>query len=65
MDDKEPPMKIKKLAIVEEREEDKYEYTLTIRCWLCEPAGGMPVPDALQDVKVRLTMVHIFSETDI
>jgi len=44
---------MKKLAIVEEREEDKYEHTLTIRCWLCEPTGGMPVPDALQDSKVH------------
>jgi len=53
IDDEQPPTKMKKLAIMEEREEDKYEHTLTIRCWLCEPTGGMPIPDALQDSKVH------------
>jgi len=52
IDDEQPPTKMKKLAIMEERE-DKYEHTLTIRCWLCEPTGGMPIPDALQDSKVH------------
>ncbi|KXN86253.1 Ubiquitin carboxyl-terminal hydrolase 14 [Leucoagaricus sp. SymC.cos] len=53
VEDEEPPAKMKKLAIVEEREEDKYEHVLTIRCWLCEPAGGKVVPDALQDPQIK------------
>ncbi|KAH7105838.1 ubiquitinyl hydrolase [Auriculariales sp. MPI-PUGE-AT-0066] len=36
-DDKEPPAKITKLAIQEEREEDKYQWESTLRCWKCAP----------------------------
>ncbi|KAJ3001497.1 hypothetical protein NUW54_g6385 [Trametes sanguinea] len=32
-DEEEPPAKMKKLAIVEEREEDKYEYKTVLKCW--------------------------------
>lgn len=46
-------MKMTKLAITEERDEDKYEHVLTLKCWLCDSAGGKVVPDALQDPKVR------------
>jgi ubiquitin carboxyl-terminal hydrolase 5/13 len=49
---------MKKLAISEEREEDKYEHVLTIRCWQCEPGGGKPVPDALQDPLVRVVLLQ-------
>ncbi|KAE9393596.1 ubiquitin carboxyl-terminal hydrolase 14 [Gymnopus androsaceus JB14] len=35
-DDDEPPAKMTKLAIVEEREDDKYEHTTVIKCWKCE-----------------------------
>lgn len=55
VEDEEPPAKMKKLAIVEEREEDKYEHVLTVKCWLCDPATGTGkiLPDALQDPKVK------------
>ncbi|KAF8590157.1 ubiquitinyl hydrolase [Ramaria rubella] len=57
-DDSEPPLKLKKLAIVEERDEDKYEYETTLRCWTC--GGGdegklLPEESANSDVK-RLTV---------
>ncbi len=44
---------MKKLAIVEDREEDKYDHTLTIRCWKCDPNTGVECPGALSDPKVR------------
>lgn len=50
-DEEEPPTKMKKLAITEEREEDKYDHTLTLKCWLCEAMAGSVIPDALQDPK--------------
>ncbi|KAK7049909.1 ubiquitin C-terminal hydrolase Ubp14 [Paramarasmius palmivorus] len=37
--DEEPPLKMTKLAIVEEREEDKYEFITSIRCYKCNPDG--------------------------
>ncbi|KAG5220765.1 ubiquitinyl hydrolase [Salix suchowensis] len=42
---------MKKLAIVEDREEDKYDHTLTIRCWKCDPNKGVECPNALSDPK--------------
>ena len=61
VEDEEPPAKMKKLAIVEEREEDKYERALTVKCWLCEPAAGTGkvIPDALQDPKVKLRFTRL------
>ncbi|KAF9445759.1 hypothetical protein P691DRAFT_784835 [Macrolepiota fuliginosa MF-IS2] len=54
VEDEEPPAKMKKLAIAEEREEDKYEHILTLKCWLCDSStGGKPIPDALQDPKIK------------
>jgi ubiquitin carboxyl-terminal hydrolase 5/13 len=50
---------MKKLAITEEREEDKYEHTLTLKCWLCETVGGKDIPDALQDPQARTRRVFI------
>ncbi|KAJ3935880.1 MAG: ubiquitin carboxyl-terminal hydrolase 14 [Lentinula lateritia] len=32
----EPPLKMTKLAILEEREEDKYDYLTSVRCWDCD-----------------------------
>ncbi|KAF7760323.1 hypothetical protein Agabi119p4_10999 [Agaricus bisporus var. burnettii] len=52
-DEEEPPTKMKKLAITEEREEDKYDHTLTLKCWLCEATAGSVIPDALQDPKIK------------
>lgn len=34
--DEEPPAKMTKLAIQQEREEDKYEHTTVVKCWKCE-----------------------------
>ncbi|KAG8978502.1 hypothetical protein FRC05_010747 [Tulasnella sp. 425] len=47
-DDNEPPMK--KLAILEEREEDKYTHETTLKCWAC---GGVELPDLANEPKVR------------
>ena len=46
---------MKKLAIVEEREEDKYEHVTTVKCWKCNPETGAPLPEAANDDKVRDT----------
>ncbi|EEB91057.1 hypothetical protein MPER_10652 [Moniliophthora perniciosa FA553] len=43
--DEEPPLKMTKLAIVEEREEDKYEFITAIRCYKCNP-DGVTIPDS-------------------
>jgi hypothetical protein len=45
-EDEEPPAKMTKLAIVEEREEDKYDHVTTIKCWTCDPENGIIVPDS-------------------
>jgi len=29
-----------KLAIVQEREEDKYDHHTALRCWRCDPVNG-------------------------
>jgi hypothetical protein len=42
-DDQEPPSKMTKLAIVEEREEDRYERVTALKCWRCDPAHGAPL----------------------
>ena len=39
--DEEPPAKLAKLAIVEEREEDKYDHVTALRCWDCKPEGNL------------------------
>ena len=38
--DEEPPAKVTKLAIVEEREEDNYEHITVIKCWKCDSSYG-------------------------
>jgi ubiquitin carboxyl-terminal hydrolase 5/13 len=45
----EPPTKITKLAIVEERDEDKYDTITALRCWKCDPVKGsivVPAPSS-------------------
>lgn len=32
-----------KLAIVQEREEDKYDHVTTVRCWKCDPVNGKEI----------------------
>jgi ubiquitin carboxyl-terminal hydrolase 5/13 len=41
-----------KLAISEEREEDKYEHVLVIKCWKCDAAQGAEIPSASAEPKV-------------
>lgn len=38
--DDEPPAKMTKLAIVQEREEDKYDHHTALKCWMCDPVDG-------------------------
>lgn len=45
-DEAEPPSKMTKLAIVEEREEDKYDHHTTLKCWACDPLQGSELPSA-------------------
>ena len=52
-EDEEPPAKMKKLAIVEEREEDKYEHKTILKCWKCDPQNGLELPDASADPYVQ------------
>ena len=52
-EDEEPPAKMKKLAIVEEREEDKYEHKTVLKCWKCQPESGLELPDASTDPHVQ------------
>lgn len=44
---------MKKLAIVEDREEDKYEHKTVLKCWKCEPQNGLELPDAMVDPLVK------------
>ena len=41
-----------KLAIVEEREEDKYDHSTQLKCWKCNPSEGQIV-SGVPEVKVR------------
>lgn len=49
----EPPAKMTKLAILEEREEDKYEHRTVIKCWACDPQNSLALSTATADPKVR------------
>ncbi len=42
-----------KLAILEEREEDKYDHETSLKCWRCNASEGAKVTSVL-DEKVRL-----------
>jgi len=50
--DEEAPPPAKRLAIVEEREEDKYTHTTELKCWLCDPENGKIIPDGVSSGKV-------------
>ncbi|KAJ7766902.1 hypothetical protein B0H16DRAFT_1412848 [Mycena metata] len=52
-EDEEPPAKISKLAISEEREEDKYEHSTVVKCWTCDVEKGREIPEAFQDAKIK------------
>jgi ubiquitin carboxyl-terminal hydrolase 5/13 len=53
IDDAEPPTKMTRLAITEDREEDRFSNILTVKCWRCNPICGAELPDATDDPKVR------------
>ena len=52
-DSEEPPAKMAKLAIVEEREEDKYEHVTVLKCWACDSEKGKELLEASTSEKVR------------
>jgi ubiquitin carboxyl-terminal hydrolase 5/13 len=52
-EDEEPPAKMKKLAIIEEREEDKYDTTTVVKCWKCDPVKGQEIPQVAAEPQVR------------
>ncbi|KAG1814654.1 uncharacterized protein BJ212DRAFT_1512291 [Suillus subaureus] len=54
-DGEEPPAKIKKLAINEEREEDKYEHTTVFKCWKCDLQGGKETKRLTDGVMLSLS----------
>jgi ubiquitin carboxyl-terminal hydrolase 5/13 len=57
MEDAAPPPK--RLAIVEEREEDKYTHSTELKCWQCDPNAGRVVPGGLSHGKVG----HVLDDT--
>ena len=50
---------MKKLAITEEREEDKYDHLTSVKCWTCDPLSGVEMPDAPKDPKVLAVFIHL------
>ncbi|KAG6811555.1 hypothetical protein H0H92_006859 [Tricholoma furcatifolium] len=52
-DDEEPPAKMTKLAIAEDREEDRYETTTVVKCWACDAEKGHELPDAVTNTKIK------------
>lgn len=42
-----------KLAIVEDREEDKFEHFTVTKCWLCDPEKGLELPQLSDEPPVR------------
>lgn len=46
-----------KLAIVEDREEDKYDLVTALKCWKCDPANGVQLPTLASDPAVQ-SLVH-------
>jgi ubiquitin carboxyl-terminal hydrolase 5/13 len=48
------------LAIVEEREEDKYEHLTVVKCWKCETTSGHELPEAVTHLKVCFNPILAF-----
>lgn len=44
-----------RLAIVEDREEDKYEHTTAVKCWKCNPHEGLEL-SGLADVQACMLL---------
>ncbi|KAG8831395.1 hypothetical protein FRC17_003221 [Serendipita sp. 399] len=49
--DEETAPPTKRLAIIEEREEDKYSHFTDLKCWLCDPSNGRCLSDAISQGK--------------
>ncbi|KAF9563466.1 ubiquitin carboxyl-terminal hydrolase 14 [Agrocybe pediades] len=49
----EPPAKMTKLAIAEEREEDRFEHVTVVKCWSCDSQNGSEIPNATQNPKIK------------
>ncbi|KAH8091347.1 ubiquitin carboxyl-terminal hydrolase 14 [Cristinia sonorae] len=59
VEDEEPPAKMTKLAIVEDREEDKYEHRTSIKCWRCNPENGLEIAEASSDSNVQRLVTSV------
>ncbi|KAJ3522864.1 hypothetical protein NM688_g8810 [Phlebia brevispora] len=55
----EPPAKMSKLMIVEEREEDKYEFKTVLKCWKCNPEKGLELPELSEDPRVKKLITDV------
>ena len=49
----EPRAQMTKLAIVKEREEDKFDHITTLKCWSCESQLGRELPGRSDDAKMK------------
>ncbi|KAF8327578.1 ubiquitin carboxyl-terminal hydrolase 14 [Cantharellus anzutake] len=58
-DDQEPPLK--RIAILEEREEDKYTWSTTLRSWIDDTENGVLIPEASENIKVKSLIDGIMS----
>ncbi|KAA1476327.1 ubiquitin carboxyl-terminal hydrolase 14 [Dentipellis sp. KUC8613] len=52
-DEEAPPAKMTKLAIVEDREEDKYEFVTVLKDWKANPQTGAELPLATSEPAVK------------
>ncbi|PBK81751.1 ubiquitinyl hydrolase [Armillaria gallica] len=52
-EDEEPPAKMTKLSISEEREEDKYDYQTVVKCWQCDSSNGAELREATKNPQVQ------------
>ncbi|TEB19535.1 ubiquitin carboxyl-terminal hydrolase 14 [Coprinellus micaceus] len=50
-DGEEPPAKMTKLAILEEREEDKYDTVTKVKCWSCDSSQGKEIGQDVVDAQ--------------
>lgn len=55
----EPPAKMSKLMIVEERDEDKYEYKTVLKCWRCNPEKGLELPELSDEPQVKKLVTDV------
>jgi uncharacterized UBP type Zn finger protein len=60
----EPPAKMTKLSIVEEREEDKYEHFTVVKCWACDSDKGLELPELSNDASVSGLSLFEGTRTD-